>query len=260
MLVEGNSVFLGFLLAGSSESLNRWPRSGETLEAGGEDEEGSLPRAIKLASSCSLPASWPPLLYEDKTLWSEGRSRLAAEDGRFFISIAAAATELDSPGMLGVEEGGSLLWPPGRLLLPPGGLPGSDAWLALTSSTSFFIVTPFSSLGDSLTLDGEPLDVDGLGSSTGLGRSSSLSGSSFAIVIEMIWKVVGQFFCQDASLFTWPPSIWRERIPSSRSTSSPAWASWASFSAASFGRLNVTFTEFHGSHFVTSSFSGEEGG
>ena len=203
MLVEGNSVFLGFLLAGSSESLNRWPRSGETLEAGGEDEEGSLPRAIKLASSCSLPASWPPLLYEDKTLWSEGRSRLAAEDGRFFISIAAAATELDSPEMLGVEEEGSLLWPPGRLLLPPGGLPGSDAWLAFTSSTSFFIVTPFSSLGDSLTLDGEPLDVDGLGSSTGLGRSSSLSGSSFAIVIEMIWKVIVSFFlsrCQPVHL------------------------------------------------------------
>ena len=176
MLVEGNSVFLGFLLAGSSESLNRWPRSGETLEAGGEDEEGSLPRAIKLASSCSLPASWPPLLYEDKTLWSEGRSRLAAEDGRFFISIAAAATELDKPGMLGVEVE---VWPPGVR-------PGSGAWLALTSGASFFIVTPFSSLGDNLTLDGEPLDVDGFGSKTELGRSSSLSDSSFASVIEMI--------------------------------------------------------------------------
>lgn len=183
-LVEGNSVFLGFLLAGSSESLRRWPRRGETPEEEEEDED-SLPRAIKLASSCSLPASWPPL-YEDKTLWSEGRSRLAAEDGRFFMSMAAAATELDRPGMLGVEVGGSL-WPPGRLLLPPGGRPGSDAWLALTSGASFFIVTPFSSLGDSLTLDGEPLDVDGFGSKTVLGRSSSLSSlSSFASVIEMI--------------------------------------------------------------------------
>ena len=142
-------------------------------------------RAIKLASSCSLPASWPPL-YEDKTLWSEGRSRLAAEDGRFFISIAAAATELDRPGMLGVEVGGSLLGPPGRLLLPPGGRPGSDAWVALTSGASFFIVTPFSSLGDSLTLAGEPLDVDGFGSKAALGRSSSLSDPSFASVIEMI--------------------------------------------------------------------------
>ena len=183
-LVEGNSVFLGFLLAGSSESLRRWPRRGETPEEEeGEEEEDSLPRAIKLASSCSLPASWPPL-YEDKTLWSEGSSRLAAaEDGRFFMSIAAAATELDRPGMLGVEVE---VWPPGRLLLPPGGRPGSDAWLALTSGASFFIVTPFSSLGDSLTLDGEPLDVDGFGSKTVLGRSSSLSDSSFASVIEMI--------------------------------------------------------------------------
>ena len=171
-LVEGNSVFLGFLLAGSSESLRRWPRRGATPE---EEEEDSLPRAIKLASSCSLPASWPPL-YEDKTLWSEGRSRLAAEDGRFFISIAAAATELDKPGMLGVEVE---VWPPGVR-------PGSGAWLALTSGASFFIVTPFSSLGDNLTLDGEPLDVDGFGSKTELGRSSSLSDSSFASVIEMI--------------------------------------------------------------------------
>ena len=123
-LVEGNSVFLGFLLAGSSESLRRWPRRGETPEEEEGEEEDSLPRAIKLASSCSLPASWPPL-YEDKTLWSEGRSRLAAEDGRFFMSIAAAATELDRPGMLGVEVG---VWPPGRLLLLPlEGRPGSDA-------------------------------------------------------------------------------------------------------------------------------------
>ena len=180
-LVEGNSVFLGFLLAGSSESLRRWPRRGETPEEEeGEEEEDSLPRAIKLASSCSLPASWPPL-YEDKTLWSEGSSRLAAEDGRFFMSIAAAATEVDSPGMLGVEVG-----VPARLLLAPGGRPGSDAWVELTSGASFFIVTPFSSLGDSLTLDGEPLDVDGFGSKTALGRSSSLSDSSFASVIEMI--------------------------------------------------------------------------
>ena len=92
------------------------------------------------------------------------------------MSIAAAATEVDSPGMLGVEVG-----VPARLLLAPGGRPGSDAWVELTSGASFFIVTPFSSLGDSLTLD-----VDGFGSKTVLGRSSSLSDSSFASVIEMI--------------------------------------------------------------------------
>jgi hypothetical protein len=113
---------------------------------------------------------------------------LVAEDGRFFMSIAAAAMEVLSPWMLFTA-----LW----VSLEAAGRTGSSLEAWSNTTTSCFIVTALSSLGDSLTLEEEmALDATLLkmgapslsrfGSKTEFGRSLSLSESSLlTMVMEM---------------------------------------------------------------------------